>query len=77
MVELARLGGSRLVMAANMPMSAGPELMAQLWDTTFAEEPFAPMDPNDGLFRLMEGSRAPDARRTGISLTNAWPRKCG
>ncbi len=60
MVELARLGGSRLVMAANMPMIAGPELMAKLWDTTFAEEPFAPMDPNDGLFRLMEGSRATD-----------------
>ena len=26
MVELARLGGSRLVMAANLPMIAGPEL---------------------------------------------------
>jgi pimeloyl-ACP methyl ester carboxylesterase len=60
MVELARLGGSRLVMAANMPMIAGPELMARLWDTTFAGEPFAPMDPNDGLFRLMAGSLATD-----------------
>ena len=60
MVELARLGGSRLVMAANMPMIAGPELLAQLWDTTFADQPFAPLDPNDGLFRLMAGSLATD-----------------
>lgn len=60
MVELARLGGSRLVMAANMPVIAGPELLAKLWDTTFADEPFAPADPKDGLFRLMEGSLATD-----------------
>jgi pimeloyl-ACP methyl ester carboxylesterase len=60
MVELARLGGGRLVMAANMPVTAGPDLMAKLWDTTFTEDPFAPMDPNDGLFRLMEGSLATD-----------------
>ena len=60
MVELARLGGSRLVMAANLPMIAGPELLAKLWDTSFAEEPFAPLDANDGLFRLMAGSLATD-----------------
>lgn len=60
MVELARLGGSRLVMAANMPMIAGPELLARLWDTSFAEEPFEPLDANDGLFRLMAGSVATD-----------------
>jgi pimeloyl-ACP methyl ester carboxylesterase len=60
MVELARLGGGRLVMAANMPMIAGPELLAKLWDTTFTGEPFAAMDSNDGLFRLMAGSAATD-----------------
>lgn len=60
MVELARRGGSRLVMAANLPLIAGPELLAKLWDTTFSEEPFAAMDPNDGLFRLMVGSAATD-----------------
>ncbi len=60
MVELARLGGSRLVMAANLPMIAGPELLAKLWDTTFADQPFAPLDPNDGLSRLMAGSLATD-----------------
>ncbi len=59
MVELARRGGSRLVMAANLPLIAGPALLAKLWDTTF-EEPFTAMDPNDGLFRLMAGSVATD-----------------
>jgi pimeloyl-ACP methyl ester carboxylesterase len=60
MVELARLGGSRLVMAANLPMIAGPELLAKLWDTSFSDQPFAAMDANDGLFRLMAGSVATD-----------------
>ena len=56
MVELARCGGSRLVMAANLPMIAGPEPLANLWDTTFPDQPFVPMDPKDGLFRLMAGA---------------------
>jgi pimeloyl-ACP methyl ester carboxylesterase len=60
MVEMARLGGSRLVMAANMPVIAGPELLAKLWDTSFSNQPFAAMDDNDGLFRLMAGSIATD-----------------
>jgi pimeloyl-ACP methyl ester carboxylesterase len=60
MVELARLGGSRLVMAANLPSIAGPELLAKLWDTSFSEQPFVPMDPKDGLFRLMAGSVSTD-----------------
>ncbi len=47
-------------MAANLPMIAGPELLAKLWDTTFPEEPFTAMDPNDGRFRLMAGSVATD-----------------
>lgn len=60
MVELARLGGSRLVMAANLPMIVNPETLATLEARTFTDEPFAPMDPEDGLFRLMEGSRTAD-----------------
>ena len=35
-------------------------MLAKLWDTTFAGEPFAPMDPKDGLFRLMAGSVSTD-----------------
>ena len=60
MVELARLGGTRLVMAANLPMIVNPDFLATLWGRSFPDEPFAPMDPRDGLFRLMDGSRAAD-----------------
>ncbi len=60
MVELATLGGSRLVMAANMPTIATPALLAKTWDRTFSGEPFTPMDPADGLFRLMAGSVTSD-----------------
>jgi pimeloyl-ACP methyl ester carboxylesterase len=41
-------------------MIAGPELLARLWDTSFSEEAFEPLDANDGLFRLMAGSVATD-----------------
>ena len=58
MVELARLGGSRLVMAANLPMLVNPDFLATLRERTFEAGPFAPMIPSDGLFRLMEGSGA-------------------
>jgi len=60
MVRLARLGGGRLVMTANMPVIASPELMAQMWDTTFSDDPYEAPDENDGLFRLMEGSLETD-----------------
>ena len=60
MVRLARIGGGRLVMTANMPMLASPKLLAQMWDTTFADEPYdAPLE-TDGLFRLMLGSLKTD-----------------
>jgi pimeloyl-ACP methyl ester carboxylesterase len=56
MVRLARIGGGRLVMTANMPVIASPKLMAQMWDTTFVDEPYEAPAENDGLFRLMLGS---------------------
>ena len=56
MVELARLGGSRLLMAANLPMIVNPDFLTSLWQRTFEAGPFEPMDPKDGLFRLMAGS---------------------
>lgn len=58
MVRLAAVGGGRLVMTANLPQLAGPDLMAQMWDTSFADDPFEAPDPKDGLFRLMQGSLA-------------------
>ncbi|MDP6812565.1 MAG: alpha/beta hydrolase [Alphaproteobacteria bacterium] len=60
MVELARLGGGRLVMAANLPMIVNPEQLSAMWDDAFEAGPFESMDPNDGLFRLMAESTATD-----------------
>ena len=60
MVELARLGGSRLVMAANLPVVINPDFLTILWDRTFEGGAFAPLDPKDGMFRLMAGSGEAD-----------------
>ena len=56
MVELAHRGGTRLRLTANAPMLVNPEFLAGLWESTFSDEPFVPMAPNDGLFRLMQES---------------------
>jgi pimeloyl-ACP methyl ester carboxylesterase len=60
MVRVARVGGGRLVMAANMPMIASPELLAKNWDTAFSDEPYTPPDETDGLLRLMTGALETD-----------------
>ncbi len=60
MVDLARIGGSGLVMKANFPVIASPPMIASLWDTTFNDDPPSPPPANDGLFRLMEGSLMTD-----------------
>jgi len=60
MVRLARVGGGRLVMLANMPVIASPALIDRMWDTAMTDEPYAPPAATDGLFRLMEGSLEAD-----------------
>ena len=60
MVRLARIGGGRLVMTANMPGLASPELMAKMWDASFSEDPYEAPAETDGLLRLMEGSLETD-----------------
>ena len=60
MVAMARAGGARLIMAANLPMLVNPEQLVAMRDTVLTGEPFEPADPADGLFRLMEGSLATD-----------------
>jgi len=60
MVAMARTGGSRLLMTANLPMLVNPEQLAAMRGSIFTGEAFAPMDPADGLLRLMEGSLATD-----------------
>lgn len=60
MVAMARAGGSRLIMTANLPMLVNPEQLIAMRDGIFTGEPFEPADPSDGLFRLMQGSLATD-----------------
>lgn len=60
MVAMARYGGSRLLMTANLPMLVNPEQLAAMRAAIFSGEPYAPMDPGDGLMRLMQGSLEAD-----------------
>lgn len=56
MVRLARVGGTRLVMMANMPNIATPALLDKMWDASFGDAPFETPPQTDGLLRLMIGS---------------------
>ncbi|MBI2206904.1 MAG: alpha/beta fold hydrolase [Candidatus Rokubacteria bacterium] len=60
MVAMARTGGTQLVMEANLPMLVNPEQLQAMRSTAFSGKPYQPMDPADGLFRLMAGSLATD-----------------
>jgi pimeloyl-ACP methyl ester carboxylesterase len=60
MVRLAKLGGGRLVMLANMPTIASPDLLAKMWDISFSDEPYEQPVESDGLLRLMIGSLQTD-----------------
>jgi len=60
MVELARIGGGRLVMTANMASIASPALIARMWDNAFSGAAYEPPVATDGLYRLMQGSLETD-----------------
>ncbi len=55
-VRLARIGGGRLVRAANMPGLASPALLEKMWDSTFTDAPYEAPAETDGLLRLMTGA---------------------
>jgi 3-oxoadipate enol-lactonase len=57
---LARAGGTRLIMEANLPQLAHPDLLAAVRGGAFSPEPYQPMDRGEGLYRLIEGSLATD-----------------
>ena len=59
-VALARAGGTRLVMEANLPQLVNPDQLAAMRSGVFGPEPYLPMDRADGLYRLLEGSLAAD-----------------
>ncbi|MDF1720653.1 MAG: alpha/beta hydrolase [Minwuia sp.] len=56
MVAMARQGGSRLMMEANLPMLVNPDQLVAMRPTMFPGTPYEPMSPDDGLFRLMAAS---------------------
>jgi 3-oxoadipate enol-lactonase len=60
MVAMARAGGSRLLMTANLPMLVNPEQLVAMRPSIMTGEAFTAMDPADGLMRLMEGSLETD-----------------
>jgi len=53
---LARQGGTRLVMEANLPMLVAPETLAAMRARVFTEEPYQPLGEAEGLYRLLVGS---------------------
>lgn len=53
---LARVGGSRLIMEANLPQLVNPEMLAAMRPTVFGAEAYQPMNSRDGLYRLIDGS---------------------
>jgi pimeloyl-ACP methyl ester carboxylesterase len=59
-VALARAGGTRRVMEANLPQLVNPEQHAAMRAGVIGPEPYQPMDPADGLYRRRAGARAPD-----------------
>ena len=60
MVEMARLGGTRLVMAANLPMIVNPEQLPVMWDKAFGAGAFQAMAPDEALMRLIACSAEAD-----------------
>lgn len=59
-VALARAGGTRLIMEANLPQLVNPDQLAAMRAGVFGAAPYVPMDRADGLYRLLEGSLATD-----------------
>jgi len=59
-VALARAGGTRLIMEANLPQLVNPDQLAAMRSGVFGADPYQPMDRADGLYRLLEGSLATD-----------------
>lgn len=57
---LARLGGTRLALEANAPQLFNPEQLAAMRANAFTDAPYQPLEPEDGIYRLFEGSLGAD-----------------
>ena len=56
MVNAAKLGGSALIMDMVLPVIASPKFLAKVKSNVLIFENYKPLDKNDGILKLMEGS---------------------
>ena len=56
MVNAAKLGGSALIMDMGMPVIASPKFLDKVKPNALKFEDYKPLNKNDGIFKLMEGS---------------------
>ena len=56
MVNAAKLGGNALIMDMGMPVIASPKFLNKVKSNALVFENYKPLDKNDGIFKLMEGS---------------------
>ena len=56
MVNAAKLGGGALIMDMGMPVIASPKFLNKVKSNALLLENYKPLDKNDGIFKLMEGS---------------------
>ena len=60
MVNVARYGGTSLLMDFNMPVIASPEFLKKMKPNALNPENYKPLDQKSGIFKLMEGSLTAD-----------------
>ena len=56
MVNAVKLGGSALIMDMGMPIIVSPKLLNKVKSNALVFENYKPLDNNDGILKLMEGS---------------------
>lgn len=69
MAHGVKAGGFRLIMELTLPMLVNPDKLAEMRPTVQTGEPYAPVDPGDGGYRLMVESTATDWDFPWQSLT--------
>lgn len=69
MAHGVKAGGFRLIMELSLPMLVNPDKLAEMRATVQTGEPYAPIDPSDGGYRLMVESTATDWDFPWDSLT--------
>ena len=60
MVNAAKLGGSALIMDMGMPVIASPKFLNKVKSNALVFENYKPLEKNDGILKLMEGSLTAD-----------------